>query len=207
MSAAVRLVAFDCDGVMFATAEANRLFYNYILAHLGQLPLSDTQLAYVHMHTVDEALKYLFGEGNDLKEAHLFRRQMSYQPFLQHMAMEPDLVPLLDWLRPRYKTAVATNRTDTMERVLRYYDLERRFDLVVTARDVPRPKPHPDGLNRILSCFGLTPGEMLYIGDSSLDAEAAAAAGVPFISFRNPALVAGHHLTRLGQVRELLQAQ
>jgi HAD superfamily hydrolase (TIGR01509 family) len=122
------------------------------------------------------------------------------------MAMEPDLPPLLDWLRPRFKTAVATNRTDTMEQVLGHYDLARRFDLVVTARDVPRPKPHPDGLNRILDVFDLAPGSMLYVGDSPLDAQAAAAAGVRFAAFRNRALPADHHLTRLGQIRELLGA-
>jgi HAD superfamily hydrolase (TIGR01509 family) len=205
MGDTVSVVAFDCDGVMFDTAESNRVFYNHILGHLRRSPLSDAQLAYVHMHTVDEAFRYLFGEGEELHEAYAFRSRIDYQPFLQHMDMEPDLVPLLDWLRPRFKTAVATNRTDTMDRVLRHYDLTARFDLVVTARDVPRPKPYPDGLNRILAVFGLAPDEMLYIGDSSLDAEAAASAGVRFAAYRNTALAAAHHLTRLGQVRALLQ--
>jgi HAD superfamily hydrolase (TIGR01509 family) len=203
-AAAIRLVAFDCDGVMFDTAGANRAFYNEILAQLGYPPMTEAQFSYVHMHTVDEALRHLFGEGQALARAYAHRRQMSYLPFLDHMRMEPDLLALLDWLRPGYRTAVATNRTDTMQRVLVRYDLTQRFDMVVTALDVPRPKPYPDGLTRIAAHFRLEPAQLLYIGDSPLDAEAAAAAGTRFVAYRNRALPAQHHITRLGQIRQIL---
>ena len=204
---AIRLVAFDCDGVMFDTAEANRSYYNEILAQLGQPAMSEAQFAFVHMHTVDEALRHLCGEGEALTQAYAYRRQMNYLRFLDYMAIEPDLIELLDWLRPSYHTAVATNRTDTMQRVLVRYDLKRRFDMVVTALDVPRPKPYPDGLSQIAAHFQLEPAQVLYIGDSRLDAEAATAAGTCFVAYRNSALPAAHHITRLGQIRQILALQ
>lgn len=53
------------------------------------------------------------------------------------------------------------------------------FDSVHGADDVPRPKPHPDGL---LVCVGdlgsPPPAQCVYVGDSPSDGAAAAAAGM-----------------------------
>lgn len=54
------------------------------------------------------------------------------------------------------------------------------FDVVVTDDDVTDPKPSPDGLRLALNALRLNPAEVLFIGDSLLDGEAARAAGVPF---------------------------
>ena len=70
----VKVVAFDCDGVLFDTAQANRAYYNAVLNHLGFPDLSGEQFAYVHMHTVDESLAYLFKDSQDLAEAYAFRK-------------------------------------------------------------------------------------------------------------------------------------
>jgi len=78
--------------------------------------------------------------------------------------MEPDLVGLLDWMRGKYYTAIATNRTDTMPHLLREFGLAARFDLVVTSLDVERPKPFPDPLLKILKHFRAEPHEALFVG-------------------------------------------
>ena len=68
-------------------------------------------------------------------------RQLGYQPFLKFMQMEPDLVSLLNTsASASYKTAVATNRTDTMARVLTDNGIDHLFDLVVCALDVQVPQ-------------------------------------------------------------------
>ena len=56
----IKAVIFDCDGVMFDTTAANSAYYNRILKHLDRPPLTPEQFAYCHMHTVDNALRYLF---------------------------------------------------------------------------------------------------------------------------------------------------
>ena len=136
----VRVVAFDCDGVMFDTTDANKAYYNRILAHVGKPEMTPEQFAYTHMHTVDEAIAYLLPEPTLHSEAMSYRKKMSYLPFLQLMRLEPDLKPLLGKLKPAFKTAIATNRTDTMNRVLQTHELEGLFDMVVTAMDVIRPR-------------------------------------------------------------------
>jgi HAD superfamily hydrolase (TIGR01509 family) len=198
-----RAVIFDCDGVMFDTREANRAFYNRMLSQFDQPLLTEEQFQFVQAHTVFESIDFLFRESGYTDAAMTYREQMSYDPFLPRMEMEPHLKPLLRALRPACRTAVATNRTDTMGRVLEVFDLEKYFDMVVCALDVPHPKPAPDCLVKILWAFSLPPGEALYIGDSLLDLQAARSAGVDFAAYENTGLDADYHIDRLDTIQKI----
>jgi phosphoglycolate phosphatase len=200
----IELVAFDCDGVMFDTAQANRFYYSHILQHFGRPALTEEQFQFVHMHTVNESMAYLFPDENTLEAALVFRQTMDYRKYLSYFAVEPQLVSLLEKLRPRIKTAIATNRTDTMENLLAEFDLDGYFDLIVTSSDVQLPKPHPDALVKILDHFGLAPYQIIYIGDSRVDELAARAAKIPLVAYRNRELAAQYHIDSLGELEELL---
>ena len=200
----IKVVAFDCDGVMFDSQEANRAYYDHLLNQFGRPAMTPDQLAYVHMHTVDESLAFLMGDHVPLEAVHHYRRRLGYRPFLKYMQMESGLVGLLERLRPRFKTAVATNRTDTMAHVLAHNRIEHLFDLVVCALDVTFPKPHPEPLIRVADHFAVLPQEVLYVGDSQVDATAAQAAGMPFVAYRNAALQADHHIHELSAMAALL---
>ncbi len=202
---AFKIVAFDCDGVMFDTKQANEAYYNSILAHLGLPPMTPEQSAYAHMHTVKGALSHLITDPEMLAAADEYRREMTYLPFMKLMAIEPNLKHLLNKIRPNYKTAIATNRTNTIGQVLIDHDLDQHFDMVVSARDVKNPKPFPDQLEKILAFFNAIPGEMLYIGDSQLDELAAKAARVPFVAFDNSNLEADYHITNLKEIESILK--
>ncbi len=200
----IKVIAFDCDGVLFDTAKANRSYYNQILRHFGKPEMNPEQFAYSHCHTAEQSLAYLFEDKPSLEAAHAYRKTMSYEPFFKEMEIEPHLKPLLAKLRPRYQTAVATNRTDTMQGVLTAFGLENSFDLVVTAADVPRPKPFPDMLLRVLEYFKAEPGQTLYVGDSEVDETAAKAAGIQLIAYKNPRLDAAFHITGLNEIETIV---
>ncbi len=172
----VKLVAFDCDGVLFDTAQANRFYYSHILQHFDRPALTEEQFCFVHMHTIHESMAYLFPDENTLEAALVFRQTMDYRKYLSYFTVEPQLISLLEKLRPRIKSAIATNRTDTMDNLLAEFGLDGYFDLVVTSSDVRQPKPHPDVLVKILDYFGLAPHQIIYIGDSQVDELAARAA-------------------------------
>ena len=199
-----KVVAFDCDGVMFESREANRAYYNHLLERFHLPPMTPEQMAYVHMHTVGESLAHLFQDELTREAANNYRQQLGYRPFLKFMQMEPDLVSLLEFLRPRFKTAVATNRTDTMVHVLAANRIDHLFDLVVCALDVQFPKPHPEALYKVVDHFSVAAEEVIYVGDSQVDELAARAAGVHFVAYRNPELEADHHIRHLREVSELL---
>ncbi len=200
-----KLVALDCDGVLFDTAQANRFYYSHILQHFGRAAVTDEQFRFVHMHTVHESMAYLLPDEKQLEAAHIFRRTMDYRKYLSYLTVEPYLVSLLEKLRPQIKTAIATNRTDTMDRLLAEFGLDEYFDLVVTSSDVKQPKPHPDVLLKILDHFGLAPHQVIYIGDSHLDELAARAAKMPLVAYRNRELAAEYHIDSLGELEELLE--
>ena len=201
----IKVVAFDCDGVMFDTVKANTAYYNSVLHHFNMTDMTPEQFAYSHMHTADNAMVKLFDDEKMLEAAQNYRRDMSYLPFLKYMEIEPYLKPLLEKLRPEYRTAVATNRTDTMKRVIIEHTLEGYFDIVVTALDVKRPKPYPDQLLKILEHFQIEPQQAIYVGDSELDAMAAKSAGIPIIAYNNKSLTADFHINSLKEIEDILE--
>ena len=201
-----KVVAFDCDGVLFDTEQANRVYYSNILQHFGRPAITDEQFAYVHMHTIFESLAYLFPDEKNLLAAHAYRKTMDYRQYLSYLTVEPHLISLLQKLKPQFKTAIATNRTDTMDRLLAAFDLNGYFDLIVTASDVERPKPHPDVLLKISDHFDIPPDQVIYIGDSRLDELAARKAGMPLVAYRNPELSAEYYVNGLNEIEGLLHS-
>ncbi len=200
----VKVVAFDCDGVLFDTEQSNRAYYNALLSHLGYPDLTAEQFNYVHMHTVDESLAYLFRDQESLAQAYAYRKTLDYSEFIKLMVVEPNLIRLLRKIRPQIKTAIATNRTDTVNGLLDEFGLGEFFDLVVSSSDVNLPKPHPDSLLRILQYFHIQPDEAIYVGDSNVDELAANSAGVQLIAFRNPELSSAYHIDSLKELEVIL---
>lgn len=199
----IRLMIFDCDGVMFDSRAANQAFYNHILANFGLSEMEPDQINYIHMATAIESVDHIMPP--ELREkAQAFRLTVDYSPFFPLMVMEPELRGLLEFLRPDRKTAIATNRSNTIGPLLEQFELADRFDMVVSSLDVSRPKPDPECLNNIMAELGVSTAETLYIGDSEVDAQTARAAGVPLIAYQNPKLDAWRHIQSLNQVKGLL---
>ncbi len=201
----VKLVIFDCDGVMFDTEKANTAYYNQILRDFNRPEMTPEQFSFVQMHTAHDSLSHLFDEkAEDLERVIEHSRHLSYFPFIKYMEIEPYLKPLLNKLRPVYKTAIATNRTDTMNYVLKEHGLDSCFDIVVSALDIDRPKPYPDPLLKVLNHFTLNPHEAIYVGDSELDEQAAEKAEIPLIAYNNNLLSSAFHIKSLQEIEEIL---
>jgi len=201
----LKLVAFDCDGVLFDSRAANEAYYNTILAHFGRPRLINEAVDYVHSHTVWQSLEYIFRDYEDLPGVLQYARSLDYSPFIPMMVEEPHLREFLRFLRPACHTALATNRTTTTRAVLQHHGLEEYFDLVVSAQDVTRPKPHPEAFRRIFEYFGLQAEETIYIGDSRVDEEFAQQSGVPLVAYRNPELNAAYYLDSFAQGPDLIK--
>lgn len=205
MRATPKLVVLDCDGVMFDSKDADRRFYDDILAAFGRPPMTQEETDYAFMHDVATGLKHIFRHYPETDWAAVERlaRETAFTPYLRRMKMMPGLVEFLEALRAAgIHTAVATNRGDTMQGVLETFGLEHLFDFVMTAALAP-PKPSPEGMARILAHFGLPASVAVHIGDSLLDEQYAKAAGVTFIAFGNPALAADHHAASFAELRTL----
>lgn len=200
-----RVVVFDCDGVLFDTEAANWNYYNHILKHFGKPALTKEQFAYAHQHTLKETMVYLFNDPKSIAAAYDYRKTLDYSAYIKLLKVEPDLVPLLKKIRPKLKTAIATNRSDTMNHLLAEFGLTKYFDLVVTSIDIQHPKPSPDALLKILDHFNIEPHQALYVGDSQVDVEAARSAKIPFVAFRNEMLPTQLHIGNLKELEQILE--
>ena len=200
----LQLVIFDCDGVMFDSLDANRAYYNHILAHFGHPPMDDEALQYVHVRHVADSVRFIFRHyPADYEAAEAYRLTLDYSPYLKFMRMEPDLVTFLQFLRPEHRMAISTNRSTTMASILTIFGLAPYFDKVVTAMDVTNAKPHPEALQKIFAHFGLGPEESIYIGDSQVDMEHTQAVGMRMIAFKNPTLPADFHVNSFMEITKL----
>jgi phosphoglycolate phosphatase-like HAD superfamily hydrolase len=200
----VKVIVYDCDGVLFDSKRSNEAFYNHILGRFDLPAMMPEQLAFVHMSTAQEAVDFLFGDPALREEAQRYRLSMDYRPFVPLMELEPHVREVLTHLRPAHRTAIATNRGLSMPVVLKDHGLHGLFDLTVTSMDVREPKPHPECLWKIMGHFRAEPEQMLYIGDSEVDRLVAERAPVPFVAYKNPALAASHHIDDHRQILGLL---
>jgi phosphoglycolate phosphatase len=190
----VRAVIYDCDGVLIDSRDSNAAFYNHILEKFGLPPLTPEELDLVQVSTAQQAIDHFFRGTPHLAAAQSYQQKMDNRPFLLLLRLEPHVREVLLRLRPRFHTAIATNRGKSLPQVLGHLGLGELFDLTVTCYQVTRPKPHPECLFKVLDHFRLKPLEALYVGDAPLDQEVAKAAGIPFVAYKNPGLAAVHHL-------------
>ena len=201
----LKLIVFDCDGVLFDSREANRIYYNDLLDAFNHPPMDDQELDFVHSHNVNDSVAHIFEKhpGTDLEAVNRHRQSHSYTPYLSHMVIEPDLKDFLDIVKNHYHLAISTNRTTTMKPLLESYGLTDYFELVVTPTDVENPKPAPDALLKIFSHFNCGPEETIFIGDSAVDQKHTENAGVDLIAFKNRQLHAKFYVDRFLQILEL----
>ena len=202
----IKAVVFDCDGVMFDTALANRKYYDEVLTFFQKPVLNEEQFINIHMMTVKEAIEYLFPEIEDLSSVYECLSHIGYHKFIDYMVMEKGLQELLKGLKKKgYIRGIATNRTNTMEKVLEDFHLQDSFEVVVTAATVKHPKPDPEQLLLIMKKYSLKPDEILFIGDSEYDRQAAVSAKVRFAAFKNPGLKADVNVNSMNEIAGILQ--
>ena len=202
----IKAVVFDCDGVMFDTAFANRKYYDEVLHKFNKPDLTDEQFINIHMMTVKAAIGYLFPEMDDLSDVYHCLQNIGYHKFIKYMEMEEGFETLLGKLKDKgYIIGIATNRTDTMENILNDFHIKDYFDIVMTAAKVKNPKPDPEQLLNIMEQFKLNPDELFFIGDSLFDGEAANAANVKFAAFKNREMKADFNVNSMDELARILK--
>ena len=99
-----------------------------------------------------------------------------------HEELQPcrGIVDVLERLRAEGRRfgIVTAKRQAGIQLAFRILPFAHLFDAAVASDDVPRGKPHPDGILRALELLEARPEEAAYVGDSPFDVEAARRAGV-----------------------------
>lgn len=202
-----KAVIYDCDGVIFDSMEANFAFYSKVLTHFDKPPLDRNDgriMNLLHTYSSRDVLARLFDGDARMEEALDFTGSIDYRELLPFMHMEEGFRETLDALHERMRLAICTNRSTSMELLLEHFSLSGYFGCVMTASRVKNPKPHPEPLLKILDYFAINADEALFVGDSELDRQAAAAAGIPFVAYKS-AMPGLARIDRHGEILQLLK--
>ncbi|MCS7385348.1 MAG: HAD family hydrolase [archaeon GB-1867-005] len=104
----------------------------------------------------------------------------------ERLSLIDGVVQVLDYVKVHgFKVALYTlcGKRPAMK-VLDRFNLARYFDAIVTRDDVKHLKPHPEHLMKAIQLIGLSPSEVIVVGDSVLDAECAKKVGAIFVGVK-----------------------
>lgn len=147
--------------------------------------------------TLADALIFITGDRDPAKGEEFYRQ---FQLAVEDLADEegkrlmvegsrlfPGAAELLAALKAdgRKTAIVSTKHSHTIRKILAFQNVPAMPDAVVGGSDVKEPKPHPEGLRKAMEELGLRPEEVLFCGDTVIDARAAQNAGVDFCPVLN----------------------
>jgi HAD superfamily hydrolase (TIGR01509 family) len=176
-----RAVVFDLDGLLFNTEELHTDVGAEVLRRRGRVftpELKDAMMGrpgvvalqiMIDHHGLSDTAAALYAESDAIFADILADR----------LALMPGVVELLAALEAAgMPKAIATSSARPfVTTVLGRFQLEPRFQFLLTAEDVTHGKPHPEIYRKAAARLGLDPAEVLVLEDSHNGCKAAAAAG------------------------------
>lgn len=183
---AVAAVVIDLDGTLLHTAPDLSEAASRMLAELGMPPVAaEIVQSYIGNGVTRLIKRVLTGTMEGEPDAELFARAKPiYEKWYaevsgKHSHPFPDVVEGLQTLKAAgYRLGCITNKARKFtEPLLKDMGLFDYFDIVLSGDTLSKMKPDPMPLLHACEVFGITPDQMLLIGDSQNDTQAARAAG------------------------------
>ena len=184
----VKAVMIDLDGTLLDTVQDLTLAVNLLLQRLGGRELDEALVRTF----VGKGMPYLVkrslaaGMGGAPDAALLERALPIYIECYKsingnHAKLYPGVQQGLDALKSSgFPLACVTNKSERFTTpLLRQMRIADYFSIVVCGDTLPKRKPDPLPLTHACAQLAVAPREMLMIGDSVNDAQAARAAGCP----------------------------
>jgi len=177
------VVIFDLDGTLIDSAPDIHAASNRVLAKDGLPPLSFDQVRSFIGKGVPHLVARLLDASGEAADgprhaAMVARFTAGYEDAVGLTRPYPGVLDALDALAGR-RLGICTNKplAPTLA-VLRHLGMEARFAAILGGDSLPVRKPDPAPLLATRERLG--GGPVVYVGDSEVDAQTAAAAGLPF---------------------------
>ena len=183
------LYIFDFDYTLGDTTKAIAESINYGLVSLNHEPQPLEKIIPTIGITLHDAYFILTGVSptpNEEKNADKFFgffMEKADTCITESAELYEYTVPLLKKIKASgAKTAIVTTKAKyRIEEILERFGISFLIDVIVGSDIVTNPKPHPESVFAALSETGFSAENTVYIGDSVVDARAAAAGQVDFI--------------------------
>jgi phosphoglycolate phosphatase len=203
-------IVFDLDGTLIDSAPDIRALANAILAREGAAPLTlEETRSFIGNGAAVFVTRMRAARGiPDGQQLRLLSDFLSgYDAAVDLTVPYPAVPAALAALRAEgHRLGVCTNKpVRPCRAVLQHLGLLACFDATVGGDSTPHAKPDPTPLRAAFEALGS--GHCLYVGDSEIDAETAARAGIPFLLFtegyRKSAVSEMNHVARFDRFERL----
>ena len=183
------LIIFDMDGTLIQSDidyEGMRMkilqFLKEIIHEEKYNELLTNPIPILDMLTI---IKESESNGEKLKEAWDIIQNFELKGY-EKAIIEDDVIETLQKLKDlNCINVVYTNNSRKLtDYAIKKFNIIDFVDYVLTRDDVTKSKPHLEGLEIILKRFKKQKNEVLFVGDSWLDAEIAKNGGIKFVLFR-----------------------
>lgn len=134
---------------------------------------------------VDLVLNEVAPSLNELDRDNFF--EIAYEHFAEAEVWElyPEVVDVLEKLRPRFQLAVISNFDGRLRIILEHVGVSKFFSHIFVSSELGADKPDPEIFRRALNVIRLKPMEVLHVGDDpNRDWKTAAAAGLSIFELK-----------------------
>lgn len=179
-----KAVIFDFDYTLGDSTEGIILSANYALEKMGNEPAEREEIRKTIGLSLPETYAALTGDRKPEKgeEFRSYFVEKADEIMTGSSDLYPDAREILEYLKQEgVKVAVVTTKFDyRIEGILEKCHAQEYVEMIVGGNNVANPKPDPEGTLLVLQKWNLAKGEVLYVGDSLVDAKTAKSAGVLF---------------------------
>jgi pyrophosphatase PpaX len=178
----LRAVLFDLDGTLLDSFEFIYGAFEHAFALHGIESFDRTQIA-GYMGGPLEQVYAEMAPGCDavaLTEAHRTFQSEN----IRLVTLFPHTIEVLEELKKRNMkiAAITTRSLRTSVKSLEAVGIEHYFDLILSAEDVTRHKPHPEPILKALEFLQVKPEEAIMVGDTTADIMAGKNAGIKTVA-------------------------
>lgn len=175
---------FDFDYTLADSSRGIVMCFKDVLDRHGYTGIDDDTIKRTIGLTLEEAFTEMTGETDPATLAGWRKEYVSVADRLMNAAtvLFDEVPDLLDALKERgVKTGIISTkyRYRIEDFLLRHFD-RVPVDIIVGGEDVKSAKPSPEGIEDAMARLGVERDEVLYCGDSTVDAATAVNAGVDF---------------------------
>lgn len=177
----IRLLIFDLDGTLADTKLDLAVSVNAMRMRMALPPLPhDVITAYIG-HGVTNLVRRALGEqgtGESVQQGLALFLEHYRHHLLDNTVVYPGVAEALEELQKR-QLAVLTNKPDDFSRaILAGLGIARYFSFIYGGNSFPQKKPHPVGVQKLMSETEASRQQTLMIGDSDTDVLTGRNAGV-----------------------------